>query len=130
MRVFRVIPAARIGLAVLAVSFTLLACVNVKQHIVRANIARYAAGQDAELDMHVLWECGFKPWAEDRDEFLDYTVDLVNAGWFEGRTRDEIEDLYEPETKSPRVMEADVDGHTRLLLTFDETGRCTGADLT
>lgn len=130
VRVFRVIPAARIGLAVLAVSFTLLACVNVKQHIVRANIARYAAGQDAELDMHVLWECGFKPWAEDRDEFLDYTVDLVNAGWFEGRTRDEIEDLYEPETKSPRVMEADVDGHTRLLLTFDETGRCTGADLT
>ena len=130
VRVFRVIPAAHIGLSVLAVSFTLLACVNVKQHIVQANIARYAAGQDAELDMHVLWQCGFTPWAEDRDEFLDYTVDLVNAGWFEGRTREEIEELYKPETKALGVLYMEVDGHTRLQLTFDETGRCTGADLT
>lgn len=130
VRVFRVIPAARIGLAVLAVSFTLLACVNVKQHIVRANIARYAAGQDAELDLHVLWQCGFTPWAEDRAGFLDYTVDLVNAGWFEGRTREEIEELYKPETKALGVLYMEVDGHTRLQLTFDEAGRCTGADLT
>ena len=96
----------------------------------QGNIARYAAGQDAELDMHVLWQCGFTPWAEDRDEFLDYTVDLVNAGWFEGRTREEIEELYKPETKALGVLYMEVDGHTRLQLTFDEAGRCTGADLT
>lgn len=130
VRVFRVIPAAHIGLSVLAVSFTLLACVNVKQHIVQANIARYAAGQDAELDMHVLWQCGFTPWAEDRDEFLEYTVDLVNAGWFEGRTPEDVRELYDLTAAPDRVYYGEVDGRTRLRLQFGQDWRCTGADLT
>lgn len=135
IRVFRGIPAARIGLAVLAVSFTVLACVNIKGRIVTANIARYAAGQDAELDLHVLWDCGFTPWASDRGGFLDYTVDLVNAGWFEGRTAGDIGELYDltasfDGSRYGSVCYGEVDGHTRLQLTFDETGRCTEAGLT
>lgn len=130
VRVFRAIPAARIGLAVLAVSFTLLACVNIKQRIVQGNIARYAAGQDEELDLHVLWECGFTPWAGDRDGFLDYTVDLVNAGWFEGRTPEDVRELYDLTAAPDRVYYGEVDGRTRLRLQFGQDWRCTGADLT
>ena len=119
-----------IGLAVLAVSFTLLACVNIKQRIVQGNIARYAAGQDEELDLHVLWECGFTPWAGDRDGFLDYTVDLVNAGWFEGRTPEDVRELYDLTAAPDRVYYGEVDGRTRLRLQFGQDWRCTGADLT
>lgn len=59
VRVFRIFPAARIAVAVLALSFTLLSCVDMKQRIIEANLARYASGQDAELDWDVLWECGY-----------------------------------------------------------------------
>ena len=130
VRVFRPIPAARIGIVVLAVSFTLLACVNVKQRIVQANIARYAAGQDAELDTDVLQACGFAPWERERAHCLGYTVDLINAGWFDARPLEDVRQLYELTASFDRVYYADVDGHTRLRLTFDETWRCVAADLT
>ena len=48
VRVFRAIPAAHIAILVLAVSFTVLACVNMKQRIINANLARVEAGIDEE----------------------------------------------------------------------------------
>lgn len=60
VRVFKPIPAARIGILVLAVSFTVLSCVNMKQRIIDANLSRYEAGIDAELDWSVLYECGYE----------------------------------------------------------------------
>ena len=60
VRVFRAIPAAHIAILVLAVSFTVLACVNMKQRIINANLARVEAGIDEEPDWGVLWECGYR----------------------------------------------------------------------
>ena len=60
VRVFRAIPAAHIAILVLAVSFTVLACVNMKQRIIDANLARVEAGIDEEPDWGVLWECGYR----------------------------------------------------------------------
>ena len=60
VRVFRAIPAAHIAILVLAVSFTVLACVNMKQRIINANLARVEAGVDEEPDWGVLWECGYQ----------------------------------------------------------------------
>lgn len=59
VRVFKAIPAAHIAILVLAVSFTVLSCVDMKQRIIDENLARYEAGVDAELDWGVLWECGY-----------------------------------------------------------------------
>lgn len=60
VRVFKAIPAAHIAILVLVVSFTVLSCVNMKQRIIDENLARYAAGVDAEPDWGVLWECGYE----------------------------------------------------------------------
>ena len=60
VRVFRAIPAAHIAILVLAVSFTMLACVDMKQRIINANLARVEAGIDEEPDWGVLWECGYQ----------------------------------------------------------------------
>ena len=60
VRVFKAIPAAHIAILVLAVSFTVLSCVDMKQRIIDENLARYEAGVDAELDWGVLWECGYQ----------------------------------------------------------------------
>ena len=63
VRVFRAIPAAHIAILVLAVSFTVLACVDMKQRIIDANLARVEAGIDEEPDWEVLWECGYQEQA-------------------------------------------------------------------
>ena len=60
VRVFRRIPVAHIAILVLAVSFAVLSCVNMKQRIIDANLARVEAGVDAEPDWGVLWECGYE----------------------------------------------------------------------
>ena len=44
----------------LAVSFAVLSCVNVKQRIIEVNLARVEAGVDKEPDWDVLWECGYE----------------------------------------------------------------------
>lgn len=61
IRVFRPIPAARIGVVVLAVSFVLLSCLNVDQLVINVSLYRYEAGIDAALDESVLWMCGYRP---------------------------------------------------------------------
>ena len=48
------------AILVLAVSFTVLACMNMKQRIINANLARVEAGIDEEPDWGVLWECGYQ----------------------------------------------------------------------
>ena len=60
VRVFRRIPVAHIAILVLAVSFAVLFCVNMKQRIIDANLARVEAGVDEEPDWGVLWECGYE----------------------------------------------------------------------
>lgn len=132
VRVFRPLPAARIGLVVLAVSFTLLSCLDLESRIVRMNIDRYAAGVDADLDTEVLWDCGLLPWQKGRDraKTVTYTRWLLEAGWFEGRGARDLEPFY-AEAGVPFGAEAWVeldDTHT-LHLTFDQSRRCTLAEL-
>ena len=55
-----VCPGAKARILVLAVSFTVLACVNMKQRIINVNLARVEAGIDEEPDWGVLWECGYR----------------------------------------------------------------------
>ena len=57
-------------------------------------------------------------------------MDLINAGWFDGRPLEDVRELYELTASFGRVYYADVDGHTRLRLTFDRAWRCVAADLT
>ncbi len=132
VRVFRPLPAARMGLAVLAVSFTLLSCLDLESRVVRINIDRYAAGRDATLDAGVLWDCGLTAGQEggDRAKIVTYTRWLLEAGWFDGRSAREVEQFYSPVGMSfgtEARVELD-DTHT-LRLTFDGEGRCTLAEL-
>lgn len=99
LRLFRVIPTARLAIAVLAVSFTLLGCVNMNRRIIRANIDRYAAGVDAQLDLAVLQQCGMTFWGDGmfavgQTPVTEYTQWLLDAGWFEGRSVDDLQELY------------------------------------
>ena len=133
VRVFRPLPAARIGLVVLAVSFVMLSCVDMESRIVQANIHRYAAGVDAELDLDVLRDCGFNPWQRggERTDMVTYTRWMLDAGWFEERSLEDLERLYS--------MDRQMIGHRKqvelaegwvLELTLDDHDRCTAASLT
>lgn len=133
VRVFRTIPAARIGLVVLAVSFVMLSCVDMESRIVQANIHRYAAGVDADLDLDVLWNCGLNCWQRGRDRArtVTYTRWLLDAGWFRDRPMEDLEQLYDLDdrgTGTPQQVE--LGNGFVLQLTFDEHYRCTAASLT
>lgn len=137
VRVFRVIPAARVGLAVLAVSFVLLSCVDLESRVVQWNIERYKAGVDAELDLDVLQDCGLNSWYRydtsgwNRDgRVVRYTGWLIDSGWFRGRSAAEITELYDisGETGAHKLT-ADL-GQSELHLTFDDAWRCTAVSLT
>ena len=137
VRVFRVIPAARVGLAVLAVSFVLLSCVDLESRVVQWNIGRYKAGVDAELDLDVLQDCGLNSWYRydtsgwNRDgRVVRYTGWLIDSGWFRDRSAAEITELYDisGETGAHKLT-ADL-GQSELHLTFDDAWRCTAFSLT
>lgn len=137
VRMFRVIPAARIGLAVLVVSFVLLSCVDLESRVIRANIGRYQAGVDEELDLDVLRDCGLNPWYtydapswNRNGRVVRYTGWLVDSGWFRGRTASEIQELYDiPGETFGYEQQADL-GQSVLRLTFDEEYRCQVVSLT
>ena len=140
VRVFRVIPAVRIGLAALAVSFVLLSCVDLESRIVRANINRYGAGVDAELDLDVLRDCGLNPWyryesyqGDGSGKVVRYTGWLLDSGWFEGRSAAEIAELYDIPGEALGSFGYEQQarlGESVLRLTFDKDYRCTQAFLT
>ncbi|HIZ42696.1 MAG TPA: DUF4173 domain-containing protein [Candidatus Gemmiger excrementigallinarum] len=137
VRVFRVIPAARVGLAVLAVSFVLLSCVDLESRVVQWNIGRYKAGVDAELDLDVLQDCGLNSWYRydtsgwNRDgRVVRYTGWLIDSGWFRDRSAAEITELYDISGKTgAHKLTADL-GQSELHLTFDDAWRCTAVSLT
>lgn len=137
VRVFRVIPAARVGLAVLAVSFVLLSCVDLESRVVQWNIGRYKAGVDAELDLDVLQDCGLNSWYRydtsgwNRDgRVVRYTGWLIDSGWFRDRSAAEITELYNISGKTgAHKLTADL-GQSELHLTFDDAWRCTAVSLT
>lgn len=137
VRVFRAIPATRIGLAVLVVSFVLLSCVDLESRVIQANIGRYQAGVDEELDLDVLRDCGLNPWYtydapswNRNGRVVRYTGWLVDSGWFRGRTASEIQELYDiPGETFGYEQQADL-GQSILRLTFDEEYRCQAVSLT
>lgn len=137
VRVFRAIPAARIGLAVLVVSFVLLSCVDLESRVIQANIGRYQAGVDEELDLDVLRDCGLNPWYtydapswNRNGRVVRYTGWLVDSGWFRGRAASEIQELYDiPGETFGYEQQADL-GQSILRLTFDEEYRCQAVSLT
>lgn len=137
VRVFRVIPAARVGLAVLAISFVFLSCVDLESRVVQWNIGRYKAGVDAELDLDVLQDCGLNSWYRydtsgwNRDgRVVRYTGWLIDSGWFRDRSAAEITELYDisGETGAHKLT-ADL-GQSELHLTFDDAWCCTVVSLT
>lgn len=134
VRVFRVIPAARIGLVVLAVSFVVLSCTDLESRIVQANVQRYAAGVDTALDLDVLQDCGLNVWqrGRDRTKVVTYTRWLLDAGWFAGRNILDVQTLYDltGSFRKGKAQEVELDETHLLSLTFDAAGRCTGAALT
>ena len=137
VRVFRVIPAARVGLAVLAVGFVLLSCVDLESRVVQWNIGRYKAGVDAELDLDVLQDCGLNSWYRydtsgwNRDgRVVRYTGWLIDSGWFRDRSAAEITELYDISGETgAHELTADL-GQSELHLTFDDAWRCTAVSLT
>ena len=60
VRQFRSIPAARIAVFTLAVSFTVLSCVNVDQRVIDFNLWQYEQGLVQRLDTEVLRACGWQ----------------------------------------------------------------------
>lgn len=134
VRVFRVLTAARIGLAVLAVSFVVLSCTDLESRIVKANVARYTAGVDAELDLDVLRDCGLNYWqrGRDRTKVVTYTRWLLDAGWFTDRSIQDLLPLYNltGSLSVGQTQEVELDDTHGLRLTFDVNGRCTSAALT
>lgn len=132
VRVFRKIPAARIGLVVLAVSFVALSCVDMESRIVQANIRRYAAGVDAELDLDVLQDCGLNLWqrGRDRTRTVTYTRWLLDAGWFRDRPMEDLERLYSLDDRGSGCQQVKLDDTHILQLTLDKSHRCTAASLT
>lgn len=133
VRVFRRIPAARIGLAVLAVTFVLLSCADIKSRIVRANVERYATGVDADLDLDVLRDCGLNPWQQGKDQenMVTYTRWLLDGGWFENRHIEDLERLYDMDGPGlGEVRKVKLDGDWLLTMTFDDRWCCTAASLT
>lgn len=59
VRQFRTIPAARIAVFTLAVTFVLLSCVNVDQRIIQFNLWQYEQGYVTRLDTGMLRELGW-----------------------------------------------------------------------
>lgn len=127
LRQFYCFGAMRLGIAVLAISFVLLSACNVKYWVARANIARYAAGVDARLDVDVLVECYLAD--EQNGIGRDLTQRLLDANWFAGRGRTEIQRLYLLR-RSAGGDTATLPGGAVLCLRFDNRGRCTEARLT
>ena len=94
VRVFRPIPAARIGVVVLAVSFVALGCADLDRRIADTTVTRWERGIDPMLDTGVLTACGATSYSGEEKAALRVAITrrLVQDGWFVDR---DIYDIYE-----------------------------------
>ena len=130
VRVFRPIPAARIGIVVLAVSFVVLGCTNPDRRIAEAAVTRWEQGVDPALDTGVLSACGANQYSGEEKEplLVAVTARLVQDGWFTGRDLDDIYQLYYFNENGRTVYTAQLDETHTLRLTVQGT-TCTAAEL-
>lgn len=126
------IRVASIGIWVLVAGFLLLSCADVNRRIIRANISRYDSGVDQELDLDILYQCGVGSYGlSDRNQ-SKYAGWLIDAGWFEGRELEELEELYLLDrfalSDDSGTLQTALEGDEVLVLGF-EKGKCTSAKI-
>ena len=122
--VFKAIPAARIGIFVLALSFTVLCCADMNTRIVESSLARYTSGQSAAPALDVLRQCGacYGPRAP------EYAEKLIATGWLQGRTPEELSDLYYIDSAGLSLARVPLNDTATLRLRF-QNGLCVGAEV-
>ena len=130
VRVFKPIPAARIGIAVLAVSFVVLGCTDPDRRIAEATLTRWEQGTDPMLDTGVLSACGATQYSGEEKEplLMSTTTRLVQDGWFIGRSLDDIYQLYDCYGDNQTVYTTQLDSTHTLRLTV-QGNTCTAAEL-
>ena len=130
VRVFKPIPAARIGIAVLAVSFVVLGCTDPDRRIAEATLTRWEQGTDPMLDTGVLSACGATQYSGEEKEplLMSTTTRLVQDGWFIGRSLDDIYQLYYFDRDNQTVYTTQLDATHTLRLTV-QGNTCTAAEL-
>lgn len=130
VRVFRSIPAARIGIAVLAVSFIVLGCTDPDRRIAEAALTRWEQGADTTLDIGVLSACGATQFGSEEKEplLVATTARLVQNGWFIGRSLSDIYEMYYFNEVDQDVYTTQLDTGHILRLTMQGT-TCTTAEL-
>ena len=129
-RVFRPIPAARIGVMVLAVSFVVLGCADPDRRIADATVTRWEQGIDPMLDTGVLTACGATPYSGEEKAALRVAITrrLVQDGWFVGRDIYDIYELYYFNEDDQTVYTTRLDDTHTLHLTM-QGDTCTAAVL-
>ena len=130
VRVFKPIPAARIGIAVLAVSFVVLGCTDPDRRIAEATLTRWEQGIDPMLDTGVLSACGATQYSGEEKEplLMSTSTRLVQDGWFIGRSLDDIYQLYNCYGDNQTVYTTQLDSTHTLRLTV-QGNTCTAAEL-
>lgn len=130
VRVFKPIPAARIGIAVLAISFVVLGCTDPDRRIAEATLTRWEQGTDPMLDTGVLSACGATQYSGEEKEplLMSTTTRLVQDGWFIGRSLDDIYQLYYYYGDNQTVYTTQLDSTHTLRLTV-QGNTCTAAEL-
>lgn len=124
---------ARLGISFFVLWFVLLAAVNMNRQIIRLNIDRYAAGQDTGLEASVLRDCGILEYnSAQAKNNVTYAQWLIDAGWFEGNTVEEIRRLYDADEfyleKPLTTAKVNLGRGMLLRMTFD-ADVCTGAQV-
>ena len=130
VRVFRPIPAARIGVMVLAVSFVVLGCADPDRRIADTTVTRWEQGIDPMLDTGVLTACGATPYSGEEKAALRVAITrrLVQDGWFVGRDIYDIYELYYFNEDDQTVYTTRLDDTHTLHLTM-QGDTCTAAVL-
>ena len=129
-RVFRPIPAARIGVMVLAVSFVALGCADPDRRIADTAVTRWEQGIDPMLDTGVLTACGATPYSGEEKAALRVAITrrLVQDGWFVDRDIYDIYELYSFNESDQTVYTTQLDATHTLHLTM-QGDTCTAAVL-
>ena len=132
---YRPIPAARIGVLALAGSFAVFCCLPVEKICVEENLRRYVSGQIETVDAQLINQC-----ENGQGAMQEYVARrLLDAGWFTGRTADEISSLFyirfddyrdaELQNGTGWITLSDLPGSVSCLELDFQNGVCTGAEL-